>query len=401
MPTTMSTITAVLKDIYEGPIQEQLLQEVTTLRRVERTSEGTTSGLGGKKVIFPVHISRNQGIGARREMELLPLPGQQGYSSAEVNLKYLYGTVKMSGQAFELAKTNTQSFISAVDTEISGLRADLAQDLNRQVYGNGTGAIATSTAAYAVNTITCATSGVRNIQVGMYVDIYASDLTTLRAAGRTVTTVSTTANTVVVDGAAIAAGAIGDVIVRNGSIGPAGTQREITGFDSIVQTSGALYGLTDATWTANVDSNAGVARPISEGLMTLMADNINDRGGDTTVMFTTTGVRRSYANLLMSMRRFTNTQEFKGGFSGLAFTTDRGDIPMVVDRAAPPRTLWFINEKMLKLYREHDFSFMQRDGSMFERVTGYDAYQAQMYSYMELGCKRRNSFGKISDITES
>jgi hypothetical protein len=101
------------------------LDEVTTLTRVQKTSEGVTSEVGGKYVVFPIETGRNSGIGARQEMEALPTPGNQSTKAARVGLRYQYGGVRMSGQTFELAKSNQQAFVSALDLEMNGLKSDL------------------------------------------------------------------------------------------------------------------------------------------------------------------------------------------------------------------------------------------------------------------------------------
>lgn len=398
----MTTISAITKEIYEGPIREQLYSEVTTLKRVQRTSEGITGEVGGKYVVFPVHVSRNQGMGARLEMESLPVPGNQGTKGARVNLRYQYGAIRMSGQTFDLAKTNQQVFVSALALEMDGLKTDLAVDLNRQVYGNGTGALATVTTANTASTVFVVTHTIwLSSQIGAVVDVYDSTGVTQKASGRTITAVTPT--TVTISGANIASSAIGDIFVRTGSIGAAdlSTQREWTGLAAILSTTGTLYNLTDATWTANILSNSGTLRPISEGLITTAADAVRQRGGTgVSVMFMDLGVRRAYASLLMQNRRYTNTQEFTGGFGGLAFTTDNGDIPMVTDTYCPPNSIYGLTEKELKWYRESDWSFMDRDGSMWNRVEGFDAYTGYMYQYSELGTHRRNSHFLLNDLIE-
>lgn len=403
MPATMTTVSAITKEVYEQSLQEQLLDEMTTLKRVEKTSEGVVSEAGGKYVVFPVEISRNAGIGARQEMEALPTPGQQGTATARVPLRYMYGSLRLSGQLFELAKSAPQAFMSALDLEMNGLKGDLVVDLNRQVYGNGTGRVATATAVQTASTVSV--KHTYWMQIGMVVDQYDSTGVTQKASSRTITAVTVPGAagtaTITLSGAAITT-AVGDFFCRTGSVGTASlsTQREWTGLEAIVQSSGALFNLTDPVWTSTVDSNAGVNRALSEGLMTANVDAVRLRGGTTSVLFSNLGVRRAYANLLVQQRRFTNTQEFTGGFSGLAFTTDKGDIPMVVDTFCPPNTLYGLNEKVIKWYREHDFKFMDRDGSMWQRVIGYDAYDATLFQYSELGTHRRNSHFVMQDITE-
>lgn len=401
MGATLTTITAVAKELYEGSLNEQLNDETVTAKRLTRTSEGVTNQVGAKYVVFPIHTRRNAGIGARREMEALPTAGNQGTAACQVPLRYLYGSIRMSGQTLKLAKTNAQAFISALDLELNGMRRDLAVDFNRQIYGNGTGALCVATTAVGApggNTITCA-GGTHWVQLGMKVDLYDTTSTTATWTNRTVTAITDTV--VTIDGAAFEV-VLGDILVRTGSVGQTDgdPQREITGLGAMVQSTGALYGVTDAVWTANIDSNSGTARALSEGLMITMADTIRKRGGKTTAIFSNLGVRRSYFNLLVQQRRITNTQKFEGGFTGLAFSTDDGDIPVVVDTMAKPKSMYFLNEKQIKIYQEGDWSFMEEDGNMWNRVAGYDAYDATFFKYCELGTHQRNSQGEIQDITE-
>lgn len=393
MPATMAIVAAITKEIYEGTLRKQLNDETVALKRLERTTEGVTSEVGGKYVTFPIHTTRNTGIGARNELEQLPNAGQQGTAAARVGLKYLYGRVRLSGQVMELAKSNSQAFMSALDLEMNGLKDDLRKDQNRQVYGDGIGGVARITSAATTATFTVAHT--LWAQIGMAVDVTDSTGVTIKASNRTITGITDT--TITVSGGTLAV-VVGDLITRTGS-----STKEWTGLASIVRNTGTLYNVDPSTvpvWTSEVDSNSGVNRALSEGLMILMVDRIRRRGGSTTVIFQNLGVRRAYFNLLTQQRRFTGTKEFAGGFTGLTFTTDQGEIPVVVDVDCPPNTMYFVNEKELKWYREGDWSFMNRDGSMWQRVIDYDAYDAIMFQYSELGTHRRNSHGVIQDITE-
>lgn len=399
MPATLATVSAITKELYEGTLRKQLNSEVKTLRRIESSSEGVTSEVGGKYVTFPIHTRRNAGIGARNELEALPTPGQQGTAGGRVGLKYLYGLARLSGQTMELVKTNAQAFMSALELEMSGLKDDVKKDLNRQVYQDGSGLVAKATAAQAgVNTFSVETA--QWLQDGMMVDLVdgstlGNPSPTIKASNRQVTAITPGAPGAVTLSGAVFTTAIGDILVRTGSV-----NREWTGLTKIVSNTGTLYNIdptVEGVWKSEVDATGGA---LSEGMLIQMADRITTNGGKTTVIFTSLGVRRAYFNLLVQQRRFSNTQKFEGGFSGLAFTTDEGDIPLVHDVDAPPKTAWFLNEKEIKVYREGDWSFMDRDGSMWQRVVGFDAYEATLFQYSELGTHRRNSHGVIRNITE-
>jgi hypothetical protein len=199
-----------------------------------------------------------------------------------------------------------------------------------------------------------------------------------------------------------------DIIVRKGSGIAAGGTKELTGLAAIVSDSGTLYNIdptTEPEWKASVSANGGTPRALSEALMIRMTDDIRTKGGSTTLILQSLGVRRAYFNLLSQLRQTVNTQEFTGGFSGLAFTTDRGEIPVVADTDAPLNTQWFINEDAVTYYRDEEWHFLDKDGSMWKQVRDsngdYDAYYARMVEYHELGTDRRNSHGVIKDITEA
>lgn len=398
MGATLTTATNILKEIYEPRIREQLQNWLKTSKRIEQTSEGVTSEVGGKYVVFPVHVKRNHGIGARLEMEQLPTAQNQGYARAQVLLSYQYGAVRLSGQSMELAQSNFQAFASVLDEEVNGIQRDLAKDFNRQIYGTSVGALVTITGANAAAVIPA--TNTQYLEVGMLIDIYDSTGVTLKTAVGGVTITAITKNTdFTVSVAPGVATVNGDIAVRQGSL-----NREIIGLAQIVDDTSQLFNINPATeplWKSVINANGGVNRALSEGLMIKMVDDVYTNGGNTTAIFTTLGVRRAYFNLLTQQRRYCDTKDFEGGFKGLAFSTDNGEIPVVTDVDCQPNRMYFINEKELKIYRESDWSFMDRDGSKWQRVIGFDAYDATLYKYCQLGTHRRNSHGKIMDITEA
>lgn len=399
MGATLATVAALCKEIYQPRIAKQLNDESVTIKRVTRTSDGVTSEVGGKYVTFPIKTKRNAGIGARNENEQLPTAGQQGYNAARIGLKYLYGRIQLTGQTIELVESNPAAFTSALDSEVDGLKVDLLKDQNRQVFADGTGQVGNISAA-----ATNATQTFKHViwfQIGMQVDVIDgttinNPTPTVKNSNISVLSVNNLTNQVTFS--ASVTGAIGDVVVRTGNV-----NREWTGLTKIVSASGVLYNVDPAVetvWKSEVDSNSGTNRALSEGLMIYMTDRVRTNGGRTTLIVSGLGVRRAYFNLLSQQRQYVNTQKFEGGFSGLAFTTDAGEIPFITDIDCPPNTQWFLNEDEMKVYREGDWSFMNRDGSMWNRVANFDAYEATMFQYSELGIGRRNTFGVIQDITE-
>lgn len=399
--TTLSVVDAILKEVYEDRIRDQLQSEVITLKRIERTTEGVTNEVGGKYVTFPIRVRRNHGIGARGENQALPVARSQKYKSARINLAYLYGAVSISGQTMELADKNFQAFASAMQQELEGLKQTLVKDTNRQVYGTSRGVLATTTAVATANQVTVDTT--QYLEVGMFIDIVDVVNDAVHGSNREITAINTSTKVVTYSGADVTTDAIGDHLVRTGSL-----NQEKVGFEEIVDDVGTLYNIdpsAEPVWKSVINANAGTNRALSEGLMIKMVDDIRTNGGRTTVVFASLGVRRAYFNLLVQQRRYVNTKTFEGGFNGLEFTTDWGDVPVISDFDCQPNRMYFVNEKELKLYQEGDWSFMNRDGSNWQRVIttagNFDAYEAMMFKYCQIGTHRRNSHGLLDDITEA
>lgn len=408
--TTMTVVNNLLKEIYEPRVRDQLESEVKAMRRIEKTSEGVTHEVGGKYVTFTVRTGRNHGIGARLENELLPAARSQSYENARVQLAYLYGALELTGQVFELAESNAQAFASALDQEVNGLKQGLAKDVNRQFFGTSIGKIGTANAAGTATTFVCSNAEAIYFEIGMILDLYDNaDALKASGTGKVVTNVQPDtpgagSTTVTFTAAAGAATASGDYFTRTGS-----RAREMVGIRDIVSTTSILFNINPATvplWKAVVD-NPGV-QALSEGRMTTLADSVNTNGGKVTVGFCSLGVRRAYANLLQQQRQVVNTTKFTGGFSGLGFVTDSEEIPIVSDVDCPWNSLYFLNEDEIKLYEAGDWSFMNRDGSNWQRVVGtsggsvgnFDAYQATLFKYCQLGTHRRNSQASMLQIVE-
>lgn len=417
-PVTMTVVDNILKEVYEDRLRDQLQSEVLTLRRIEKTSEGVSEDVGGKYVRFPIRTSRNHGMGARRENEALPLARTQGYASAQVSLAYLYGSLHLTGQTFELAERNPQAFASALQSEVDGLKEGIAKDMNRQVYGTSLGELGVA-ASGTTTTFVLPTEQALYFENDMFINIWDASAVAFMvdATGNpnfTITDVTKVVGgnaTITFSPAATVSVAVSDSARRAGSSIDATTGKEIVGLKQIVLNSGTLFNIAPGTvplWKSEVDSNSGTNRALTEGRMLQMVDRIRVNGARPSVIFTSLGVRRAYFNLLSQQREFVNTKTFTGGFEGLAFAAAGGEIPMVEDVDCQSNRLYFISEKELKLYQAGDWSFMNRDGSNWQRVVGvsngtvnyFDAYSSMMFKYCQLGTHRRNAHGLLSDITE-
>lgn len=399
MGATLASIDATLKEVYEGSVRRQLQDEMVALKRVTRSSDGVSNETNGKYVTFPVHVRRNGGLGSRNEAEALPSAGQQGYAAARLALKSDYIGIELTGHAIDMSDSNPKAFAKSLDEEMERGRVDFKKDLNRQIYGNGSGAI--TTVRSVVTSTTIPVVDARAFWVGSHVIDIVTAPSTVVASARTVTARDLTpgANTITISGAAVTT-VVGQLITITGSV-----NREITGLGAIIANSGVLYNINPATepeWTSELDSNGGTARALSEGLMLRLVDRIRARGGKTTAILTDDGSFRAYWALLSQLRGFQNTTKFDGGYTGLSFHAGDQDIPVVSDYDAPLGVMHLLNEDDITFYRDEDIHWLDRDGTILKQKTdaggAYDIWRAWMLERHELGIGRRNTHGKITDI---
>lgn len=396
MPATLTTVDAILKEVYEADITDQLQNEAVGYKRILSTSKGVSEKAGGKYVDFPIRVRRNHGQGYRNEDEALPASGQQGYAEVHVPLKYGYGRVRFTGQLMQLARTNPQAFANAMREEMDGLKEDMVKDASRVWYGDSTGLLATITDADAA-TADHTVDSVLYLEVGMIVDVLVIADGTTTQLNTTIDAINASTLTVTFGDAFTPSGANLDGVYREGSF-----EREPSGLGLIVDDTEVLHTLdpaTEAQWAATILDNGGANRALSEGLMIEASDEARTKGSKVTLALCSLGVRRAYFNLLVQQRRYTNTTSFDGGLEGLAFHNGR-EIPVVDDVDHPANKMHMINEKEFKIYHTQDWHWAQDDGTIIKHVSGFDAWEAFMRRYWEFATHRRNGHVLIDDVTE-
>ena len=388
-----------IKLVY-GDLHEQLRDKNPALQMIESSSANITRN--GKEVIFDTHIGRNQGIGARAVREKLPTAGAQKYKQAHLYLTNLYGSIEVDGQLFEQAAEDYQAFINVVDMEITGLKRDLAVDLNRQVYGDGSGTIATVVSVSGQNITVDSTHWV---QEGMILVGIDTGTGAVADSGNEleVTAINETTKVITVTGT-ISALAAADVLVR-GSNTTNSYNKEWTGLAAIVDDTTTLHDINPADYpvwkaTKNDISSGGTPGTLTELALINLVQSVDKKGGDVDVMLASPGVFNAYWNLLQGLRQFTNGATLTGGQRAFSFDALGKPIKFVSDYAAPENTLYALSSKEIVLNRKRDWSWMDRDGSMWSRVSDTDAYEARYFQYSQLGTYRRNAHAVMTGIAE-
>ena len=133
-----SAATPILKEVYLPALQELLNNATPLLSAIEKD----ITPVEGGNFVVAIHRLRNNtaAIGAS-EGDTLPAAGQQGFVRAIVPVKQLYSRINVSGKAIAATKSNKGAFLKALESEMKYVMTDTKRGINRQLNGDGTGAL--------------------------------------------------------------------------------------------------------------------------------------------------------------------------------------------------------------------------------------------------------------------
>lgn len=447
----LSRYDEVLKTFYLEGIQEYVNHSTPLMDILERNGQDVS----GKNATIEAHYGRSTGTGARADQGALPSPGYQKFKTCTVPMKYIYGRIELSGPSLAATRDPRGSYINAMDAEVRGIAEDLRKECNRMLWGCGYGILGRWRSTESGTSYTLQKKYLGNSAGG---DGFGSTfgakyLNTQRGDGVPVVATSygsTTNGTFTVDTTDIAVSAVtkaadydtvtvtdpdvteaaGTFYVRPASLGAAaasGAQRlEMMGLRGIVSdkdlddiacttadetTTGlkttfndALQGLAVATYpwfTALVLKHPSgrykAQRALTLNLMQTGFDMLEERAGKEigpNLMLTTRAIRREYLELCTTDRIAVNTMKLDGGWDALSYN----GVPFLVDNDAIDGEIYYLTTKDLAIYWMADFNWMQKDGAVLSRISGYDIYEAVLFAYMELGVKTRRNQAVICDL---
>jgi hypothetical protein len=186
---TVTNIDALLKEVYQGPVSDQLNSETRLLNLFKRQQVRPWEG---RVIIEPIRTGRNEGVLATAEDGALPVAGRQTPNKWQIPIRFLHGRISITAQAIKHSRSNRGAFVRALEFELSGLVNDLADDRNRILAGYGSGILClvngdpgtgTTITTDAPGGVTGATNGTRFIQPNMEIAFIVPGGTTLRAGG--------------------------------------------------------------------------------------------------------------------------------------------------------------------------------------------------------------------------
>lgn len=416
--TDLTTFDSILKDVYLGPIRDQLNSKDTVYGMLNKKDQ-----LDGRQLVVPIRKGRNFSFGFQSANGTLPVALSQQYDNVNVTPKYYYGTVEITKEVIEQSRSSRGAFARAVRTQLEGLPLDMRDDLDRIVLGNGNGVIGTVTGLSGSDFDLTEVTDVRKFGINQRLTAYNLDtpagvVQNTGATPMTVTGVSVSSGTATITVDNLTGVANNDLIVKDGArtAGPSGVRNEMMGLNGIIDDanpsmdSSGLQGIDRSSndfWKSYVDDNGGTNRAITNGLLQSLIDASKIRGNGMIHYFITPyGVRFEYAESQLNVRRNVNTARISGQTTGGFVENEESydfveynNIGFIPDKYAPANTILAVDWDSVWVGRFADFNWLDDDGSILKwSPNRTPSFEAILYFYGELVTTAPNRCAKAEDV---
>lgn len=418
----LTTLSAVLKEFYLGPIVNQLNNEILAIELFQKAQVDWQ----GKKVVIPVKVGRNSGVGFASDGGTLPTAGNQQYQDLLVNARYSYGRFTVTGQSIAASKTSAGAFVQAMDSEMTGLVEDVKNMCNRAAFTGGSviGYVwekANQTTFQYAGATTCANGdaftlgGATTTAQLVRLDTYAAVGAATRV--NAVDEQSITFNAAI-DTSAVPAGVVLAVVLPSASVlkynsagawdlEPAGIQMNLSApFHFSVDR-------TTATGTATelqsvhllADPSADAFASLSLASIERALNKVNLASGKKPdVIICNDLLKVEYTSLLQgtsAQNLFVPTDKSSDGYAGFSRIFYNG-IEIKSSRHAPKGTFFLLSSKLSwKLAVLGDLGFMDEDGNVLFRIQNQDAYEGTAKWYYNVVCTEPHANAVLTGVSFS
>lgn len=375
---SLTTAEKALKDYYLGVVAEQLNTGVNPfLAKIAQTS----ADVWGKQIVKMVPYGVNGGVGAGTETGALPTAAGNNYERFTLDLKNLYGRIEISDKAMRASLSTEGAFVNLLNAEMEGLLKASKFNLGRMLFGDGSGKLATLSAATASATKTLTVDDTRNLTEGMVVDIVSAEGTPKSGmTGLRITAVDRTGKSVTFD-----KGVTGSIVATDFLTVQGSYKNEITGLKAIFAASGTLYGLNKSDYKWLTPKTHTVSALTLEKMQEAIDDIDIMTGGKVDMILCSYDMRREYIDLCSQLRMNVDYMELDGGYKTVSYC----GIPVVADRFAEAGSMYLLNSGDFKLHQLGDWRWIEgNEGKVLHQNADTATYHATLVKYADMICDR-------------
>lgn len=335
------------------------------------------------KVAVPTFFAGGVGSGS------LPTANPASASKATITAKSVYSVTEVQRQAIKASASDEGAFVEALKWNVQKSVEAFNRNASRILFGDGTGALGTTTAAVATGT---AVNPVIIISAASWVEGHWEEndyvnVDSLTSVWRidTVIPSTKTINLTRISGAddltAIATAKI--VYMQNSK------NNDPLGLKGVCDAvGGSLYGVTvGRRWQATQIAAGGSG--IGEDILNELIISVQYKCGKTPKKIMTSYTQyRKILNFLEDHKVYNvdpRASELKGkiSFSGIEYMSDAGPIGIFADRMCEDDRVYAVNTDFITAHHRPDFGWFDDDGTVFLRLATSDAYGARYGGYYE------------------
>lgn len=335
------------------------------------------------KVAVPTFFAGGVGSGS------LPTANPASASKATITAKSVYSVTEVQRQAIKASASDEGAFVEALKWNVQKSVEAFNRNASRILFGDGSGALGTTTAAVATGTavnpiiiISAATWVEGHWEENDYVNV--DSLTSVWRID-TVVPSTKTINLTRISGAddltAIATAKI--VYMQNSK------NNDPLGLKGVCDAvGGSLYGVTvGRRWQATQIAAGGSG--IGEDILNELIISVQYKCGKTPKKIMTSYTQyRKILNFLEDHKVYNvdpRASELKGkiSFSGIEYMSDAGPIGIFADRMCEDDRVYAVNTDFITAHHRPDFGWFDDDGTVFLRLATSDAYGARYGGYYE------------------
>lgn len=425
MSANLTTLSGILKEVYGDPSKIATEMYDAKLLGIFQKYDDHY----GEDIKQPLITDGPENMGPFVNAQANEVNSQTQVSAFTLYRRKFFQMALIDGEAIRATNSEEGAFLSARKLEIDKAYRSLARELAVQMYRDGTGIRASTSAATSVNTptITLANPGdAKMFAKGMALNVYSvsgSAVITNTASGlpqkAIVTKVSQSANTITIaanwnttfgSGTCSATIAAGDGLARDGCIQTAGQSvlgnpvlDGLSAWIPLADPGSTLFNgvdrSTDTTKLGGVRIPFVAGTPISEVAIKLISE-VGANGGKADLL---TLAPTNFASLLTELqakKSYTVSQVqrpaqlLNGETSAdVAYNVVRilgpdAEVEVMSDSACPYNAMWALETGSWELHSCNTFPFLvDEDGLTILRAATADAFEARICALGSLSCR--------------
>lgn len=336
----------------------------------------------------------------------------------------MYAQLQFDGLAIACGQ-GKGAVMELVKAETENIMTYIANRMNKQLWGDGSGRLATLDAASS-NSVTVSidyryfgtdsngyTPANTFLEEGQDIDIYHTSSGAREAEEVQISTiveetngtstltmasaVTATDNAEIFDHDTYGTSDVAGVGVPNGLRGIISTANQTIGTTATSYFQG--QNRTSATWAQAQEVNMGSAA-VSNAKMLETTHKV-ERYGRVAVIITNDVIWRAYYQILEQDKTLPNEPMMWGGVEGLGFYGGRkGKIPIIFDTDCPDGDMYFIDENFIKIHApsKNGMAWIPGDAGILTRVQGKDEHSCALAHYYNMGTKKPRALARLKSI---